>query len=139
MDGATKPDEKQMRILQSVRPLIEERGYDGVSVDAMAAAAGISKATFYRIFPAKEAVREALLASGVSPERLGARDGREALRNAAMDIIATEGYAGATVDAIAQAAGMSKAGFYWHFESKEAIFAAVIVHYAPFAAIEQII
>ena len=28
--------------------------------------------------------------------------------------------------AIAQAAGMSKAGFYWHFASKEALFAAVV-------------
>jgi AcrR family transcriptional regulator len=53
----------------------------------------------------------------------------------AMEVFATHGYAGAAVDAIAQAAGMSKAGFYWHFESKEAIFAAVVARYAPFAAV----
>lgn len=131
--------EKQARIVERLQPLIEERGYDGVSVDAMAAAAGISKATFYRIFPAKEAVRAALLAAGVAPDRLGTRDGREALLDAAMDVFATEGYAGATVDAIAQVAGMSKAGVYWHFESKEAIFVAVIARYAPFATVERII
>jgi len=139
MGASWGTDEKRTRILDRIRPLIEARGYDGVSVDAMAAAAGISKATFYRVFPAKEAVRETLLAAGVAPDRLGARDGREALLDAAMDVFATQDYAGATVDAIAQAAGMSKAGFYWHFESKEAIFAAVVAHYAPFETVEQII
>jgi len=130
---------RQNAILGRIRPLIEERGYDAVSVDAMAAAAGISKATFYRIFPAKEAVRQALLAAGVAPERLDARDGREAVLDAAMDLFATQGYAAATVEAIAQAAGLSKAGFYWHFESKEAVFAAVIARYAPFTTVERIV
>jgi AcrR family transcriptional regulator len=130
---------RQVAVLARIRPLVEERGYDVVSVDAMAAAAGISKATLYRIFPSKEVVRQALLATGVAPERLDTRDGREALLDAAMEVFATQGFAGATVDAIAQAAGMSKAGFYWHFESKEAIFAAVVARYAPFAAVERII
>lgn len=40
------------------------------------------------------------------------------LLDAAIDIFAAQGYAGATVDEITQAAGMSKAGFCWHFESK---------------------
>lgn len=130
---------RQQAIIARIRPLIDERGYDAVSVDAMAVAAGVSKATFYRIFPAKEAVREALRAAGVAPERLGMRDGREALLDAAMDIFAAQGYAGATVDEIAQAAGMSKAGFYWHFEGKEAIFIAVIARYAPFATVARIV
>src|SRR5436305_4376548 len=99
MEALAEADKKRARILERIQPLIEERGYDGVSVDAMAAAAGIAKATFYRAFPAKEAVREALLAAGVAPDRLGTRDGRQALLDAAMDVFATEGYAGATIDA----------------------------------------
>jgi AcrR family transcriptional regulator len=130
---------RRAAVLVRIRPLIEERGYDAVTVDAMAAAAGVSKATLYRIFPSKEAVRQALLATGVAPERLDARDGREALLDAAMSVFAAQGYAGATVDAIAQVAEMSKAGFYWHFESKEAIFAAIIARYAPFATVERLI
>ena len=139
MDRTHTADERRAETLRRIRPLVEERGYDAVSVDAMAAAAGVSKATLYRIFPSKEAVRQALLAAGVAPERLDARDGREALLDAAMAVFATHGYAGATVDAIAQAAGMSKAGFYWHFESKEAIFAAIVARYAPFTTVERII
>jgi AcrR family transcriptional regulator len=131
--------EQRQEIMQCLIPLIEARGFEAVTVDAMARAAGISKATFYRIFSSKEAVRQALREAGVAPERLGTRDGKEALLDAAMEIFAAGGYASATVDAIAQAAGMSKAGFYWHFESKEAIFAAVIARYAPFEAVGRIV
>jgi AcrR family transcriptional regulator len=137
--GRGHVDVRQQAIIARIRLLIEERGYDAVSVDAMAAAAGISKATFYRAFPAKEAVRVALRAAGVAPERLDARNGREALLDAAMDVFAAQGYGGATIEAIAQAAGMSKAGFYWHFESKEAIFLAVIARFAPFATVAHIV
>jgi TetR/AcrR family transcriptional regulator len=134
-----EPDEKKAQVLRRIRPLIEERGYDAVSVEAMAAAAGISKATFYRLFPTKGSVREALGVAGVAPERLDARDGREAILDAATAVFGAQGYAGATVDAIAQAASMSKAGVYWHFESKEAMFIAVIARYAPFAAVARVI
>ncbi len=132
-------DERQRAAVARIRPLVEERGYDNVSVDAMAAAAGVSKATFYRIFPAKAGVRAALGAAGVAPERLDARAGREALLDAATVAFGAHGYAEATVDAIAQAAGMSKAGFYWHFASKDALFAAVVARYAPFDTVARVI
>jgi AcrR family transcriptional regulator len=131
-------DQRQEAITR-IAPVVEAQGFEAVTVAAMAQAAGISRATFYRIFPSKEAVREALGVAGVPPERLDTRDGREALLDAAMKIFASAGYGNATVDGIAQAAGMSKAGFYWHFESKEAIFAAMIVRYAPFDAAARIV
>src|SRR5690242_704885 len=123
--------DQRWEMIERIAPMVEAQGFEAVTVDAMARAAGISKATFYRVFPSKESVRLALEEMGVAPARLGARDGREALLNAAMEVFAASGYAPATVDAIAQAAGMSKAGFYWHFESKEAIFTAMIARYAP--------
>jgi AcrR family transcriptional regulator len=131
--------DRQQAFLDRIAPLIEVEGFEAVTVEAMARAAGTSKATFYRVFPSKEAVRQALGEAGVAPERLGTRDGREALLDAAMAVFAASGYAGTTVDAIAQAAGMSKAGFYWHFEGKEAIFAAMIARYAPFTAVGRIV
>jgi AcrR family transcriptional regulator len=126
-------------VIERIAPLVGERGFEAVTVEAMARAACVSKATFYRIFPSKEAVRQALLAAGVAHERLETRAGREALLDAAMEVFAASGYASATVDAIAQAAGMSKAGFYWHFAGKEAIFAAVIARYAPFEAVGRLV
>ncbi len=124
--------ERQREMLARIRPLIEERGYDAVSVDAMAAAAGVAKATFYRVFPSKEAVRQSLATAGVAPRQLDARDGREAVLHAATQVFADAGYAGATLDAIAAAAGMSKAGVYWHFDGKEAVLVAVIERFGPF-------
>jgi AcrR family transcriptional regulator len=51
---------------------------------------------------------------------------RARLLDAAQGVIAREGYEGATIDAIAEAAGVSKGAFYGHFPSKEAAFAAVL-------------
>lgn len=44
------------------------------------------------------------------------------IRAAALDVFAREGYRGATVDAIASAAGMSKPNLLYYFPSKEAIY-----------------
>ena len=135
--GGMNVTERQRAMLSHIRPLIEERGYDAVSVDAMAAAAGVAKATFYRVFPSKEAVRHALAAAGVAADQLDARDGREAVLAAATRVFAEAGYAGATLDVIAAAAGMSKAGVYWHFEGKEAILIAVIERFGPFDTLTE--
>jgi len=132
-------DARRGQMLAHIRPLIEERGYDAVSVDAMAKASGVAKATFYRIFPSKEAVRQALAGAGVTSDRLDTRDGRDAVIEAATEIFAAEGYTRTTVDALAAAAGMSKAGVYWHFDSKVAIFAAVIARFAPFDTLSEMI
>lgn len=56
-------------------------------------------------------------------ERLTTRD---RLLEAAFQVFASRGYAGATIDAIAQAAGYSKGGFYFHFAAKEAIFLEIL-------------
>lgn len=47
---------------------------------------------------------------------------RERLLDAAKEVFTREGYAGASVDVIAESAGFSKGAFYSNFESKEAIF-----------------
>ena len=51
---------------------------------------------------------------------------RAKLLDAAFREIARQGYEGATVDSIAERAGVSKGAFYGHFPSKEAAFAAVM-------------
>lgn len=51
---------------------------------------------------------------------------RGRLLEAAFNVFAAQGYTGATVDAIVQAAGYSKGAFYFHFSSKEEIFLEVL-------------
>ena len=51
---------------------------------------------------------------------------RGRLLEAAFNVFAAQGYTGATVDAIVQAAGYSKGAFYFHFSSKEEVFLEVL-------------
>ncbi len=51
---------------------------------------------------------------------------RARLLEAAFNVFAAQGYTGATVDSIVQAAGYSKGAFYFHFSSKEEVFLEVL-------------
>ncbi|MFF5209463.1 TetR/AcrR family transcriptional regulator [Streptosporangium sp. NPDC000396] len=60
-------------------------------------------------------------------------DGRRAetrlkLFTAAVEVIAEQGYTAATVDAIAERAGVAKGTVFYNFGSKEALFAALLEH-----------
>ena len=54
--GRPKDMEKHAAILEAAMQLFPARGYDGVSVDAIARAAGVSKLTVYSHFADKEAL-----------------------------------------------------------------------------------
>jgi AcrR family transcriptional regulator len=51
---------------------------------------------------------------------------RARLLDAAVGVFAQHGYAGATIDAIAAAADLSKGTLYWHFSSKEELFQTLL-------------
>lgn len=54
--GRPKDPEKRAAILDAAQRLFPERGYDGVSMDAIAQAAGVSKLTVYSHFEDKESL-----------------------------------------------------------------------------------
>jgi AcrR family transcriptional regulator len=51
---------------------------------------------------------------------------RHALLDAAAQVFAAQGYRNATVDAVVAESGLSKGSFYWHFDSKEELFAELL-------------
>ena len=55
-------DLRSTEILTSVRRAFAEKGFDGASMQDLARAAGISVGSFYRYFPSKAAIVEALIA-----------------------------------------------------------------------------
>lgn len=55
------------------------------------------------------------------------RGTRRALVSAARDRFETDGYAAASLDAIAEAAGVTKGALYHHFPTKQALYDAVVV------------
>lgn len=58
--------------------------------------------------------------------RMPAEERREALLEAALEVFAARGYHGSSIDDIAQAAGVSKALIYEHFESKKDLHASLL-------------
>ncbi|MEV7005799.1 TetR/AcrR family transcriptional regulator [Streptosporangium sp. NPDC051022] len=67
---------------------------------------------------------------GRSPGRGDGRRAETRLRlfTAAVEVIAEQGYTAATVDAIAERAGVAKGTVFYNFGSKEALFAALLEH-----------
>jgi AcrR family transcriptional regulator len=58
--------------------------------------------------------------------RAEGKEARATLVQAAAKVFARHGYAGSTVDQIAAEAGFSKGALYWHFDSKEDLFFALL-------------
>jgi TetR/AcrR family transcriptional regulator len=54
------------------------------------------------------------------------RRNREAILEAALDVFSQSGFRGATLDAIAERAGLSKPNLLYYYRSKEAIYVAVL-------------
>jgi TetR/AcrR family transcriptional repressor of mexJK operon len=67
-----------------------------------------------------------LLARPTGPGRPKDLEKRAAILEAAKDLFTERGYAGVSMDAIAQAAGVSKLTVYNHFEDKQALFLAAV-------------
>lgn len=69
---------------------------------------------------------------------------REEILERALEVIAREGYRGASVKELAEAVGLSQAGLLHYFDSKEELFTEILrkrdeldaVHYGPFDASE---
>lgn len=70
------------------------------------------------MLPAASCHHAALMAESPHRRRMPAAERRAALLKAAGDVFARDGYHGASLDGIAQAAGVSKALIYEHFASK---------------------
>jgi AcrR family transcriptional regulator len=95
------------------------------SLAEVAQAAGISRATLYRAFSSREELLQAL---AFEPEV----ESREHLLVKALEMIGQEGLTALSMDALADAAGVSRATVYRLFPGKAALFREVVKTYAPF-------
>lgn len=138
MSGGRRGRATREAILAAAGRLFAERGYAGTTMDAIAAAAGVTKATLYRHVRGKEALRD-LLASDLPGVAMEARDARAAILEAAMSLVAAQGFARTTLDEIAAVAGVSRGAIYWHFAGKSELIAALIQSYTPFPRVAAIL
>jgi AcrR family transcriptional regulator len=100
-------------ILAAAAQLVETHGPSGFTMDDLARAAGLSRATLYRQVGSREAVLDALQAAG-SP--VGDRkEVRDRIFEGARAVFGRAGFDGATIEAIAAEAGVGVATIYRHF------------------------
>ena len=64
--------------------------------------------------------------NAVPPKTRIQKKNREAILDAALGVFASEGFRGATLDQIADAAGLSKPNVLYYFASKEAIYTQLL-------------
>ncbi len=86
------PERRRPLVLDAAQRIFVERGYAGSSMDAIAAAAGVTKPVVYECYSSKEELFAALLereerrllttVGDALPAKLGARDVREVLEEA---------------------------------------------------------
>jgi AcrR family transcriptional regulator len=93
-------------------------------MDELAAAAGVSIRTLYRLFGSREALLREL---GCRPVPTA----RELILEAALELVGRHGLAELSMDELATAAGVSRATLYRLFPGKSALFAGLMRAYSP--------
>lgn len=87
------------------------------SMDQLALAAGVSRASLYRHFPSRPAVRAALEAQGVAPGELP-KAVHERILDTTAAVLAEGGLEGLTLAGVAARAGVSVATVHRHFDGR---------------------
>jgi AcrR family transcriptional regulator len=110
----------------------DEGGLAGLSMDQLAAAAGVSRATLYRLFGSQQHLLHEL---GLTPPPTV----RSRVLDTALDLVGRHGLAELSMDELAAAAGVSRATLYRLVAGKEALFAELVRSFSPFEPIAAVL
>jgi len=129
-------EQVRTRIQQGALACFSEKGLAGATMAEIASRAGVSPGALYLHFPSKQALFESLDRPDLDQPSARVVERRSQILAAARRVFGQRGYAAATMDEIATAAGMSKAALYGHFQAKEELFLGVLRD-SPLTAIEE--
>jgi len=107
-------------------------GLAGLSMDELAARAGVSRATLFRLFGSQQNLLQEL---GLEPPpKLRGR-----ILDTALELVGRHGLAELSMDELAAQAGVSRATLYRLFPGKEALFAELVRTFSPFEPIAAVL
>lgn len=112
------------RIYKALLELAQHHPADKITYAEVAQRAGVHWTTVRRYFGSKEEMRKAVkhIQADRSPK---IKDTRTKILEAARTVFARYGYSAATLDQVAQEAGLTKGAVYWHFSSKSDLYLAL--------------
>jgi AcrR family transcriptional regulator len=110
----------------------DEGALAGLSMDELAATAGVSRATLYRLFGSQQHLLHEL---GLEPPLAV----RSRILDTALELVGRHGLAELSMDELAAAAGVSRATLYRLFAGKDALFAALVRAFSPFEPIAAVL
>ncbi len=118
------------RILDAAVRLIETRP-EAFTMVRVASEAGVSRATVYRRFGSVDGLRSALCTARGATASFDRSDNRARVLDAALVEFTRAGVHGATIQGIAERAGVSPMTVYNHFDDKEGLVFALISERGP--------
>jgi AcrR family transcriptional regulator len=110
----------------------DQDGLAGLSMDQLAAAAGVSRATLYRLFGNQQHLLQEL---GLQPPPTV----RSRILDTALELVGRHGLAELSMDELAARAGVSRATLYRLVPGKEALFAELVQRFSPFEPIAAVL
>lgn len=135
----TEKSSQPEQIRRAALKVFSQQGYSGATMQAIAAEAGMSVATVYRFFPGKKELFQSLERPDLDFPDQQEQQIRADILRAALRVFSQKGYAAATMDEIARAVELSKAGVYFYFPSKEALFAASLKNAPGFEELNRVL
>ncbi|GAC1436428.1 MAG: hypothetical protein PVS3B3_07870 [Ktedonobacteraceae bacterium] len=127
------------RLVQAARSLAQHTPFDEITIDEIVKAADLSRPAFYYHFSGgKEELRGELVRTGYLGDE-PIPDVRQGIVEAALRVFGRSGVSSATLDDIANEAGISRGALCWHYRSKDDLLTAIVQHHDSYLALRHVL
>ncbi len=127
------------RLVQAAHSLTQHKAFDEITIDEIVKVADLSRPAFYYHFSGgKEEMRGELVRHGYLGDE-PVPDTRRGIVEAALRVFGRSGVSSATLDDIANEAGISRGALCWHYRSKDDLLKAIVEHHESYSELRQVL